>query len=274
MRKNLRKVFWLIAMLVLTSSAFAQRIAVLNFNAGTGITQGEVDGISSIFNTYFAPKGAQIIERTRIDRLLQEQKFQRTKYTESDMVELGRMLNVSIIVVGDVNIVMGQYNLDVRAVNTQNAQIIAKDGASWAEGNSFRDMMRGVGERLASQIETEQLLYQIAEKKEIKELPPEQTTSISNDVSKLDRKEVIVLHGYLKVYPEEFGPFKTEPFDLIRRINKEKKYGYDGWKLPTNKELDMLRSEGYLSGEKYMTRRSPTGKLLLVTKRNKKYQYK
>mgnify|MGYP002510752471 CR=1 FL=1 len=74
MRKNLRKVLWLIAMLVLTSSAFAQRIAVLNFNAGTGITQGEVDGISSIFNTYFAPKGAQIIERTRVDRLLQEQK--------------------------------------------------------------------------------------------------------------------------------------------------------------------------------------------------------
>lgn len=62
-------------MLVLTSSAFAQRIAIFDFNAGTGVTQDEVDGLSAIFNTYFSPKGAQIIERTRVDRLVQDKNF-------------------------------------------------------------------------------------------------------------------------------------------------------------------------------------------------------
>ena len=69
MRKISRRVLWLIAMLVLTSSAFAQRIAVLNFNARSGVTQVEVDGLSSIFNTYFTPTGAEIVERTRVDKI-------------------------------------------------------------------------------------------------------------------------------------------------------------------------------------------------------------
>ena len=127
MRKNLRKVLWLIAMLVLTSSAFAQRIAVLNFNAGTGVTQDEVDGISSIFNTYFEPKGAEIIERTRVDRLLQEQEFQKSNFTTNDMVAIGKILNVSLVVVGDVNIVMGQYNVDIRVVNVQTGTAYSLD---------------------------------------------------------------------------------------------------------------------------------------------------
>ena len=122
MRKNLRKLLWLIAMLVLTSSAFARKIAVFDFNAGTGVTQDEVDGLSSIFNTYFEPKGAEIVERTRVDRLVPEQKIQNSKFTNSEMVAMGEQLNASLIVVGDVNVIMEQYNVDIRVVNVQTAQ--------------------------------------------------------------------------------------------------------------------------------------------------------
>ncbi len=155
MRKKLRKVLWLIAMLVLTSSAFAQRIAVLNFNAGTGITQDEVDGLSAIFNTYFEPKGAEIIERTRVDRLVQEQKFQNSKFTNSEMVAMGEQLNASLIVVGDVNVIMEQYNVDIRVVNVQTGTIVAKDGISFDRNTSYRGAMQQLGERLAKKMELE-----------------------------------------------------------------------------------------------------------------------
>ena len=155
MRKHSLKVLWLIAMLVLTSSAFAQKIAVLNFNAGVGINQNDVDGISSIFNTYFSPKGAEIIERTRVDRLLQEQKFQTTKYTDADMVKLGKILNVSFIVVGDVNIVMEQYNVDIRVVNVQTGTVVAKDGISFNKNTSYRGTMQQLGIRLSKKMEAE-----------------------------------------------------------------------------------------------------------------------
>lgn len=271
-------------MLVLTSSAFAQRIAVLNFNARSGVTQVEVDGLSSIFNTYFAPKGAEIVERTSVDKILQEQKFQNSRFTNTDMVALGEMLNVSLIVVGDVNVVMEQYNIDVRVVNVQTGTIVAKDGASCSKGGSYRDMMRELGERLSKSLELEIEKFQITSDKNSngnnnnnngKEsvLPKNMTTKITEDNSKRERTDVVVLEGFLKLYPEDLGEFSREPNQLIKQINQQKRYGYNSWRLPTQEELDLIRSNGYLSGNKYMTKEDPSGVLMLVTTEKQKVHY-
>ncbi|MDD5960748.1 MAG: hypothetical protein PUC16_00525 [Bacteroidales bacterium] len=280
MRKLSRKVLWLIAMLVLTSSAFAQRIAVLNFNARTGVTQMEVDGLSSIFNTYFAPKGAEIVERTSVDKILQEQKFQNSRFTNTDMVALGEMLNVSLIVVGDVNVVMEQYNIDVRVVNVQTGTIVAKDGASCSKGGSYRDMMRELGERLSKNLELEIEKFQTTSDKKSNDnngkesvLPKNMTTKITEDNSKRERTDVVVLEGFLKLYPEDLGEFSREPSWLIKQINQQERYGYSSWRLPSQEELDLIRSNGYLSGNKYMTKEDPSGVLMLVTTKGKKVHY-
>lgn len=280
MRKISRRVLWLIAMLVLTSSAFAQRIAVLNFNAGSGVTQVEVDGLSSIFNTYFAPKGAEIVERTSVDKILQEQKFQNSRFTNTDMVALGEMLNVSLIVVGDVNVVMEQYNIDVRVVNVQTGTIVAKDGASCSKGGSYRDMMRELGERLSKSLELEIEKFQTTSDKKSNDnngkesvLPKNMTTKITEDNSKRDRTDVVVLEGFLKLYPEDLGEFSREPNQVIKQINQQKRYGYNSWRLPTQEELDLIRSNGYLSGNKYMTKEDPSGVLMLVTTEKQKVHY-
>lgn len=275
---------WLIAMLVLTSSAFAQRIAVLNFNARTGVTQMEVDGLSSIFNTYFAPKGAEIVERTSVDKILQEQKFQNSRFTNTDMVALGEMLNVSLIVVGDVNVVMEQYNIDVRVVNVQTGTIVAKDGASCSKGGSYRDMMRELGERLSKNLELEIEKFQITSDKnsngnnndnngKATVLPKNMTTKITEDNSKRERTDVVVLEGFLKLYPEDLGEFSREPSWLIKQINQQERYGYSSWRLPSQEELDLIRANGYLSGNKYMTKEDPSGVLMLVTTKGKKVNY-
>ena len=267
-------------MLVLTSSAFAQRIAVLNFNAGSGVTQVEVDGLSSIFNTYFAPKGAEIVERTSVDKILQEQKFQNSRFTNTDMVALGEMLNVSLIVVGDVNVVMEQYNIDVRVVNVQTGTIVAKDGASCSKGGSYRDMMRELGERLSKSLELEIEKFQTTSDKKSNDnngkesvLPKNMTTKITEDNSKRERTDVVVLEGFLKLYPEDLGEFSREPNQLIKQINQQKRYGYNSWRLPTQEELDLIRSNGYLSGNKYMTKEDPSGVLMLVTTEKQKVHY-
>ena len=267
-------------MLVLTSSAFAQRIAVLNFNAGSGVTQVEVDGLSSIFNTYFAPKGAEIVERTSVDKILQEQKFQNSRFTNTDMVALGEMLSVSLIVVGDVNVVMEQYNIDVRVVNVQTGTIVAKDGASCSKGGSYRDMMRELGERLSKSLELEIEKFQTTSDKKSNDnngkesvLPKNMTTKITEDNSKRERTDVVVLEGFLKLYPEDLGEFSREPNQLIKEINQQKRYGYNSWRLPTQEELDLIRSNGYLSGNKYMTKEDPSGVLMLVTTKKQKVHY-
>ena len=277
------KVLWLIAMLVLTTSAFAQRVAVLNFNAGSGVTQMEVDGLSSIFNTYFAPKGAEIVERTSVDKILQEQKFQNSRFTNTDMVALGEMLNVSLIVVGDINVVMEQYNVDVRVVNVQTGTTVAKDGTSFSTGGSYRDMMKELGERLSKSLELEIEKFQISSDRnsngnnndnngKASVLPKNMTTKITEDNSKRERTDVVVLEGFLKLYPEDLGEFSSEPSWLIKLINQQERYGYNSWRLPTQEELDFIRSNGYLSGNKYMTKEDPSGVLMLVTTEKQKKQ--
>lgn len=272
MRKHSLKVLWLIAMLVLTSSAFAQRIAVLNFNAGAGVKQNEVDGLSAIFGTYFKPKGAKFIERTRVDKVLQEYKMQKSRLTNTDMAAMGEQLNASLIVVGDVTVMLGEYNIDVRVVNVQTAEVVAGDGISFDTNTSPRTTMQHLGERLSKSVELEIEKFKIEEKVEDDQskdggstLPKNMTTKITEDNSKRDRTDVVVLHGYLKLYPEDLGEFGEKPSTLIKKINEEETYGYDSWRLPTEEEMDIIRSKGYLSGLKYMTQTDPRGVLLLVT---------
>lgn len=224
-------------MLVALSTVFAQKIAVLDFKAGVGIRQSDVDGISAVFTTYFSPRGYTIVERSQIDRILREQGFQGSCFTEiDDVAELGRILNVNKIVVGDVNIVSGQYNVDVRVVDVQAAYITGKDGATFPKGASYRETMKKLAERLASQIAV--------------------VTGTVGGASVTNKPAPITLHEYLIVYPEDLGVFSSEPTGIISALNKNKSYGHDDWRLPTDEELAVMngsKSKLNMKGTDYMT---------------------
>ena len=147
----MKKLLSFVLMCLMALSMSAQRCAVLEFKAGSGISQADVDGISAIFITYFRPAGYTMVERTQIDKAIDEQGFQRTKMTESQMVRIGQILNVSKIVVGDVNVVMGQYNVDARVINVESGTIAATEGATFA-GSSYRTTMQSIAQKLAGKM--------------------------------------------------------------------------------------------------------------------------
>jgi hypothetical protein len=147
----MKKLVSLCLICLLAISAMAQRAAVMEFKAGVGISQADVDGLSGIFTTYFRPAGYTMIERTQVDRIIDEQQMQRSTLTENQMVRIGKLLNLSKIVIGDVNIVMGQYNVDVRVINVESGAIAATEGATFA-GSSYREIMKSLAQKLASQI--------------------------------------------------------------------------------------------------------------------------
>ena len=143
----------IVAMLLLcTLHLQAQRVAVLEFSAGAGISQSDVESISSIFSTYFSPRGYTLVERSQINNAIREQNFQRGNYTGEQIAQLGRVLGVSHIVVGDVTYAVKEYNVDVRMVNAETGEIIAKDGITWREGSSYRETLRVLAERLAAMV--------------------------------------------------------------------------------------------------------------------------
>ena len=237
----MKKLFSFCLLCLLAVSAMAQRAAVMEFKAGVGISQADVDGLSAIFTTYFRPAGYTMIERTQIDRVIDEQGFQRSSLTEDQMVRIGEILNVSKIVVGDVNIAMGQYNVDVRVVNVEGGTIAATEGATFA-GTSYRETMKSLAQKLAAQIA-------IGEESIVSPqpapTPPAPTPPAPTP---------IVLYGYLKVFPNDLGTFDAEPHQVISRLNQSQQFGYGSWRLPTNEELALMRANNLIGSGDYMTR--------------------
>lgn len=247
----MKKIISLLILLLVVLSANAQRAAVLEFKAGVGVSQADVDGISAIFITYFRPAGYTMVERTQIDRVIDEQRFQRSSLTENQMVRIGQILNVSKIIVGDVNVVMGQYNVDVRVLNVESGTIAATEGATFS-GASYRTSMQGIAKKLASQIAIS--------------AGPSVVAAGSGSSTPKQRTTVETIYGYLKVFPNELGTFDAEPTTVIGHINSAAQYGYDTWRIPTNEELSLLRANGYLNeNNTYMSQATKKGVVLLVT---------
>ena len=250
----MKKLFLLSMMCLLALVMNAQRCAVLEFKAGVGISQSDVDGISAIFITYFQPSGYTMVERTQIDKVIEEQGFQRSNMTQSQMVRVGQILNVSKIVVGDINVVMGQYNVDARVINVESGTIAATEGATFAT-SSYRSSMQNVATKLASKIA-------ITPGPVVQAKP---STTIVAPASPKKRTSVEVLYGYLKIFPNELGEFQAEPTSVIAQINRQAQHGYNNWRIPTNEELSLLRANNYLGSGEYMTRESRKGVVLLVS---------
>ena len=240
--------FAAICLMALSMSMNAQRCAVLEFRAGAGISQSDVDGISAIFITYFRPEGYTMVERTQIDRVIDEQGFQRSRLTESQMVRIGEILNVSKIVVGDVNVVMGQYNVDARVINVESGTMVAAKGATF-NGSSYRASMQSLAQSLASSIA----------------ITSGGTVTAQSSGNSHRRSTVEVIYGYLKIFPIEIGEFDAEPTNVIRQINNQAQYGYNNWRIPSNEELALIRANGYIGQNRYMTKESRQGMVLLVT---------
>lgn len=256
----MKKLFYLLLVLLCVScnsqNNLVQRIAVVDFNAGVGISQQDVDGIAAIFNTYFSPEGYTFVERTTVKSILREQNFQKGKLTEREMVKLGELLNVQKLVIGDVNIVDYEYNLDVRVVDVESGEIAAKEGATWRQDASYRGLMQGLASRLAKQIEP-------------KQAPKEPHQPMVRD-------SVAVVLGYLKVFPNELGEFTGNPTTVIAQVNKQAMHDYDTWRLPYDEELVLLRANGMIDNSAYMTTSNSSGSgiVLLVTDATETYSEK
>lgn len=128
----------------------AQKCAVLEFSGSKSISVSDVDGISEMFMTYFHPSGYTLVERAQIDRVISEQGFQRSSITDSQMVRIGKILNVSKVVVGKVSMLGGQYQVDVRVVDVETGNNVAFEGASFS-GN-YRTNVQNLAQKLAGQI--------------------------------------------------------------------------------------------------------------------------
>jgi hypothetical protein len=247
----MKKLLFFSMMCLMAMTMQAQKCAVLGFEAGAKLSLSDIDGISETFSTYFQPAGYTMVERSQIDKVISEQRFQLSKYTQEQMVRLGEILNVSKVVIGKIYITRdGGYQVDVRVVDAQTGVRVAADGAT-VRGD-FRQAIKKLAQDLASKIA-------IRPGSTVQPRPSAPATTSRT------RSKVEVLYGYLKIFPNELGTFQSEPTSVIAQINKQAQHGYNNWRIPTNEELSLMRANNYLGSGEYMCRESKHGIVLLVT---------
>lgn len=152
MKLFIRTIVILCGAIIVTFQANAQRIAVLEFQPGVGVSLSDVDGLSSIFVTYFSPKGYTLVERSQVDKIIDEQQFQRSSMTERQMVRIGEILNLTEIVVGNINLIRNEYNVDVRIINIESGTIAEAEGCVFGQGSSYRESMKNLAVKLSNKI--------------------------------------------------------------------------------------------------------------------------
>ena len=167
------KKFSLIIMLLmaLAMTATAQnkkmKIAVMDFKAGVGVNANEVEGLSDmLINTLYESGKFSIVERSQINQVLKEQKFQASELTNEQLAQVGRILGVESVLIGTVNFlaehknidgsVTGEYNVDIRAVDVESGEVVTTAGAAKSSGSTYRAMMEKIGRQLAANLMDEE----------------------------------------------------------------------------------------------------------------------
>lgn len=139
------------------------KIAVMDFKAGVGVNESEVEGLSDmLINTLFETKKFDIVERSQLNQVIKEQKFQNSELTNAQLAKVGRILGVEAILIGTVNFLAehkntdgslkGEYNVDVRAVDVETAMIVTTAGATKSSNSTYRSMMEKIGKQLATNL--------------------------------------------------------------------------------------------------------------------------
>ena len=116
--------------ILLTTSLFAKDvIAVLELEQ-KGLTKQEAEILTDRLTTELISLDRyRVVERTNMDKILKEQKFQKSGCTDSECaVEIGQLLNTDYIVIGSVSKFGSTWTLDARLIDVGqgNSLISAK----------------------------------------------------------------------------------------------------------------------------------------------------
>ena len=147
----MKRIFIISLMCLAALGMQAQKCAVLDFMYDDGISSEDVDGISYIFRSNFHPKDYTIVERTLINKTIDELGYKRSDMTLQQILHVGRTLEASIIVVGNIGKFMDEYNVDVRVINVATGNTVVSDGSSF-QRTDYRSSMKKTAKNIVSRV--------------------------------------------------------------------------------------------------------------------------
>ncbi|MGM0452427.1 MAG: hypothetical protein ACQERN_04590 [Thermodesulfobacteriota bacterium] len=93
----------------------------------TGDIRGDApkNQVEDFFIAEMLEKGYRVIERSRVNKILDEQDFQRSdRTTDSEAARLGKVLNVPAVVTLDANVEGEKVSVTGKMINTETAEVL------------------------------------------------------------------------------------------------------------------------------------------------------
>lgn len=114
-------------MILFSAAAFSREkiaVAVLDFEP-KNVSKENAEAITDLLRTELFNTGCfKVVERQKIQKILEEQKFQSSGVTDTDQAaEIGRLLNVKKIMIGTVTLLGGTHIVNTRIVDVQSGQV-------------------------------------------------------------------------------------------------------------------------------------------------------
>lgn len=109
---------------------------------------------SDTLKTYFVKTGKfTVLERTKMDEILKEQKFQLTGCTTTECaVEIGKILNVNYIVISSLGKIANEYIINIRIVDIESSEVIIADMEKCNLEKEIIDAIENIVERISARI--------------------------------------------------------------------------------------------------------------------------
>jgi TolB-like protein len=124
-RTLIKSVLFTAALVAATAFAGGKiKVAVLDFE-GKNMSQEDAEALTDLLRTELFNTGRFIVvERQKIQKIIEEQKFQMSGLTNTDEVtQIGRLLNVKKIMIGTMTRLGGTHIINTRIVDVQSGQV-------------------------------------------------------------------------------------------------------------------------------------------------------
>lgn len=121
-----------------------KKLAVVGISSNTKNVDAETTiGIMAfIENAFVNISKAKVVDRSAINRIIEEYKFQASGYVdENTAVEIGKLAGADIIVIGSVNFVGEKYYLNVKLISVLTAEIFGSSIAESSGSSEFYNMV-------------------------------------------------------------------------------------------------------------------------------------
>jgi TolB-like protein len=128
----MKKIFLALVVILFNMSCYSQQIkvAITDFKNTSGNAKYNDWGnamstmLISDIQANVSPKRLQLVERGQIDKILKEQKFQKTSFVDkTSIVKIGKLLGVNYLLVGEIFVINSDLVINARLVDAETGDI-------------------------------------------------------------------------------------------------------------------------------------------------------